>query len=640
MLSQNLPILSRTDGKILQLVKLLLALCLATPFFVTAGLLFPYTASKAFVFRIIIEISAAFYFYLALKYPSLRPQKTILFWAGLIFLALTFLSALFGVDFYLSFWGNLERMLGVWGIAHFVLFFLLLAALLKTGKEWRIFLQVSVSVSSLVALLAVIQKFAGLGNLIPQSDRVFGTIGNAGFLASYLVFNIFFIVYLFVSEKDRGWDLKKIGYIFALLLQLSALLLSGTRGALLGLFGGAIICLALFGFFSPQKDKRKYFVGALASMILLAGLVFIFRSSSLIQKNPGLQRLTTFSFNDAAAQNRLILWQRAWLAARERPIFGWGQENYEAALNKYFDPRLSPYESWYDRAHNFIFDYNVAGGLLGLLSYLGLAGAAAYGLFRISRQQPENFAIAALFGSLIAAYLIQNLFIFDTFASYLMLFFVLALINFVSQEANLPLATKKKPASFGSDKKIFVAVAVLLVCLAVYSLNIRPILASRLASQSLSLPLENYQEITADFQQALSLNTFGSGEIAYQICLDYLFRINQDPGLTQNEDFYKVASGALQETIERSPIESRNYIALAWLDLYFSDQHRQRIDMAIELGKKTMALSPQKKDAYLLLTAGYMLSGQNQQAQAVVEQAQNIDASMGEEVKKYWESLK
>src|SRR5205085_82544 len=51
-------------------------------------------------------------------------------------------------------------------------------------------------------------------------------------------------------------------------------------------------------------------------------------------------------------------------------ILGWGQENYAIVFDKYYDPRMYGQEPWFDRVHNIIFDWLVAGGFPGLILYL------------------------------------------------------------------------------------------------------------------------------------------------------------------------------------------------------------------------------------------------------------------------------
>jgi len=677
---------SKADNQILWLLKILLGICLFAPVFISSAMLFPYTAPKAFAFRMLVEIALVFYFYLLLKksplvYPLFKKGEGArsLKIAVLTFLLVWFLSALFGVDSYLSFWGNLERMQGVWGLTHFVLFFLMLISVFKTEKGWLVLLKISVLVSLVVSVLAIIQKFIGLGLLMPRVDRVFGTIGNAAFLGSYLIFNIFFAGYLALSSSGREKWLLAIGD----LLLLISLFFTGTRGAILGLAGGAIFCLIIFSFFSPAKKIKKYSLAALILLLVVGSLIFTARNSSLVKNNSVLQRITAISLRETTAKNRLILWQGAWQAWKEKPIFGWGPENFEVAANKYFDPRLNLFEEWYDRAHNFIFDYGVASGWVGLLSYLSLLVAGFYCLKKIalnsqfarnikerkvSFSDKENFSyfyFSVLFSGFLLAYLVSNFFVFDSFVSYLMLFFALAAI-----ERRYALwrkeAGKKQPrdrAAAGGDnagwprsvgragavseevnltfgKKILLAVIILAVIFSLYFLNLKPISASIAASQVLSFGPLDYVQNMQTVEKALLPQTFGSEEIAYQVTFDYLAKTQTAPQLTQNEKFYNLSSKTLSSAIDHSPFQARNYVALAWLNLYFSDQRRERIDEAIGLAKKAKALSPNKKDSYLILTAAYSMKGDNQKAQEIVEQALTISPALGQEVRQFWQSLK
>lgn len=165
-------------------------------------------------------------------------------------------------------------------------------------------------------------------------------------------------------------------------------------------------------------------------------------------------------------------------------------------------------------------------------------------------------------------------------------------------------------------------------------------MAANYAHQILSLPPAKAAPAGPLLKGALVLDTFASPEVAYQASLDYIDKINQNPVLAKNEEFYNIASIELARIISRSPNQPGNYLALAWLDLYFSGAVPQRMSDAIDLGNKAKELSPNKKDAYLILAAAYALSGQNDEAQKIISQAEKIDGKMGEEVKKYWESLK
>ncbi len=688
---------SKADLLPWKILKVLLAACLAAPFFVWSGVIFPYTVPKVFGFYILVEIAFVFYLYLALKYFKFWPKKTFLFLAVLFFLAVYFLASLRGVDFYLSFWGTLERGLGFFGLAHFFIWFLMLVSVFKideknlnfafsssasaSGKKDKSFLKISqqgffkkdfknqpfsrrliifsVFVSAAISFLAIGQHFFSLGDLLPQNTRSYSLIGNAGLLGSYLLFNVFFAIYLFlVSEKKIKWFWA--AGIFVIIL---ALFLTGTRGAYLGLFLGFFVFLVMVAWRAPQKKWQRGAVAFLGIIMVLGGVLFWARQSAVVKNNFVFSRLSAISWQETTAQNRLILWQSAWRAWQEKPFLGWGGENFEVAINKYFDPRLTFFEAWYDRAHNFIFDYGVTLGYLGLFSYLLIMGLAFYQLLK---QIKTDFFLAASFLALLTAYLVQNFFIFDSFVSYLMLFFVLAVIdssNFLlgpllslgkkaKEEGalifdeksrawkNSNFSEKPKTLALPFYKKIILLFFGGFLFFVSYNFNLKPLLAAHYANKILSLETEQADEILPYFKEVLALKPVRLDEIVYQVVLDYQEKINQNPALAQNEEFYNLAKEQLEKGIKRPSFELKNSLALAWLNLYFSGQNKARLADSLKLAQRVLKLAPGRKDGYLLLVAGYVLSGETEKAQQIVDLAISLNDKMGEEIKKYYERLK
>ena len=226
-----------------------------------------------------------------------------------------------------------------------------------------------------------------------------------------------------------------------------------------------------------------------------------------------------------------------------------------------------------------------------------------------------------------------------------MLFFILACISNFVMSGVTKLADKQFKIQFLQEslsitKKLFLLFFIGILSFVIYSDSLKPLLAASYANQILSLPASEFVQETQLLQNALALNTFASPEIAYQVAIDYIDKIAQEPALAQNEEFYTIVSTQLLGTIERSPEQSRNYIALAWLNLYFSGKDRQRINKALDLGDKILTLSPIKKDGYLILAAGYALSNQPAKAREVISQVGKIDVKMGEEIKNYYEKFK
>ena len=64
-------------------------------------------------------------------------------------------------------------------------------------------------------------------------------------------------------------------------------------------------------------------------------------------------RLLLIDPSDAAAQTRFWAWGSAWRGFLERPILGWGPENFSTVFDKHFDARFfvpgKATETWFDR---------------------------------------------------------------------------------------------------------------------------------------------------------------------------------------------------------------------------------------------------------------------------------------------------
>jgi O-antigen ligase len=126
------------------------------------------------------------------------------------------------------------------------------------------------------------------------------------------------------------------------------------------------------------------------------------------------------------AQTRFWTWGSAWKGFLDRPIFGWGPENFTRVFDKYFDTRhYNPNQStetWFDRAHSVVFDYLAETGIVGLAAYLGLITL----LVITALSLPYAPLLVAFAVALPVAYFVQGLVLFDVLATYLNLFLVAA----------------------------------------------------------------------------------------------------------------------------------------------------------------------------------------------------------------------
>src|SRR5680860_466037 len=115
------------------------------------NLLFPYITSKQIYFNILIEILLVFWFAFIIKYPSYKPKKSWISIGLISFFTAIFLSCLISVDFNLSFWGDVERMLGFFHLLHFLGLYFIIITVMRTWPDWRNLFLVSVLTATVVS---------------------------------------------------------------------------------------------------------------------------------------------------------------------------------------------------------------------------------------------------------------------------------------------------------------------------------------------------------------------------------------------------------------------------------------------------------------------------------------------------------
>src|SRR3989338_8450750 len=340
-------------------------------FIVAQSLFFPFITGKNFAFRILVEVIAGAWLALVLINPAYRPKRSALLGAFALFVVVVALADALGVYPFKSFWSNYERMDGWITLVHLFLYFVVASSALNTEKLWRAFWHVSLAVSAVVGVYGLL-PLAGVASLNPgfsSAARIDATLGNPIYLAAYMLFNIGIAAALWARawqeslSGGRLWPSLLYGGIIA--FDASALFLTGTRGAMLGLVAGVLVA-ALAAALSSREGRRAAAL-ALAGVLLLGGGFFLSREQSWIQRVPSLQRLATISLDDSTTKARFYNWGMAWQGVKERPILGWGQENYAIVFDKYYDPRMYAQEQWFDRVHNIVFDWLVAAGFVGLL---------------------------------------------------------------------------------------------------------------------------------------------------------------------------------------------------------------------------------------------------------------------------------
>jgi O-antigen ligase len=500
-----------------------LALLLWMPLVVSTSTLHPFVVGKALYARAIIEVVVALWVVLLMYDRSYVPRRSwvLAIFGGYVVVAL--LSALQGVDVVHSVWGDYFRMLGVWNLFHWFLLTLVASSVLRTPRAWRIGFNLNLGVAVVLSLLALSQAYdvSWLYRLplLPElatKCRVDASLGNPAYLGAILMVNIVLAAGLLASsfvaagdaapqprrrgrgqERPRWWvsglQWQRVFWVISAGLAMWALFYTGTRGALLGLAAGAVampIGAAIWG------NRRAILPVSFAAEGILIALAFLFLFGQVVgfpaaeecRNDAASTRLTSTTLDEGNVATRITAAEIGWGAFLDRPLLGWGPENFQKAFEKLATPAF--YQGGvgsFDNAHNKVVDEMATKGTVGTLFYVALWVALVWAVARRRRPPDEEVMAYAVLGAL-GAYFVNNIFLFDVNGALLqwalLVAWVIAQEQTPEEEAQVSvrglsfMRSIRLPSGPLAKAGLSVAVAAVLGT-SLYVLNYRPLEASR-----------------------------------------------------------------------------------------------------------------------------------------------------------------
>ncbi|MEX0924389.1 MAG: O-antigen ligase family protein [Candidatus Paceibacterota bacterium] len=626
----------------------------AVALIVANDLFFPYITGKNIMFRVLVSLALAGWLLLAAADPRYRPHRSPMLYALLLFVLVVGLADLFGISPAQSLWSNFERMEGFVTILHLLAFFVVASSVLTTERLWSWFFHISIGISVIVGLHA-------LGG---DSVRASNLLGNSIYVAIYMLFHAFLACLFLV----RTWG-KHIGYtisygaIIAFLILI--MMLTDTRGTMLGLlvgFGVMALIVAVLGRGYPALRKIALGVVALG-LITAIGFASVLTINNaypdVAEENSFVQAVndvpvigTLASINLTGVNSgttRLYIWGIALQGLEERPVLGWGQENFGVVFDKNYDPILATREQWFDRAHNTFVDWLSAAGILGLLTYVSLYGVL---LWLIWRDPSENwpFLEKVVLTGMVVAYAVHNLFVFDSITSYILFFVVMAYVarQTASDDRRVLAAL---PAVNMPVYSVVASLALVGVIASIYMTAYRPYVASNeLLTGLRNVAMDQYESGLPHFENALAYaeRGIGSQEIREQIAQTAADLINQDvdPSITQG--YVELGDSELEKHAESFPHDTRPYVVwgqmlteagqfelaeerlLSGLE---TSPHKQMImfqlmsihveqgqyEEAVEWSKRAFELNPDYDQARIRYAIALRYAGEMEQAEEVLE---------------------
>lgn len=594
--------------KISSLIKIGIGLVFVlTPLAIFPGISFPLSLSKTIALQVLTEVVFALWFVLVLFRKEYEPKITPLSATIFAFLIVISSSGLLGVDVGKSLWGVMEQNTGIVFLWHLFALYLVIRSF-AGSLELAWFAKVNVITGTVVGVIALIQRFGGwpasLMATAPPSVA-FAPFSNSPFLAAYLLFIFFLAWWLAVEAPEKEW--RWVAAI-AVILSGAVILLTETRGAIVGLAVGSLILFARY-------FMKNAFRGSVV-LITAATLLLIF--TNFFAELPGVRRFYSPSLNENLEQ-REAFWQIAWEGFMERPVLGWGWGNFDIVFAKYYDP--VQYESRINYVYvdapskpfNIFFEYLTSAGVLGLLGYLSVLAVAFYKLLGKS--------YGRLMVPLLVAYLVQNMVLFDTVATYPIFFALLAFVDrgetSIEQKGN------------GAERKIISAVLIMVlvaIFFLMYFMNWRTVYAARYHALA-------YREmdLNKDFGASLDnwrIATRTPNPYSDRIAYDYAVEVRRafDEKIEHDDwpSLHRKVIRTLKKITESHPENPNGYIELG--SAYnsfagFDPSYREKAEKAL---RKALEMNPANVKVYVPLAKSKLLQGEREGAYDTLRQAQKL----------------
>ncbi|MFA6459138.1 MAG: O-antigen ligase family protein [Candidatus Paceibacterota bacterium] len=607
------------------------------PLIVANSYFFPFITGKAFYFRILVEIAFASYIVLAFIDARYRPRLNAMTIAVTLFALIVLAADLLGVNPLRSLWSNFERMEGWITIAHLWMFYITTSGLFgfnsshasneESMKWWRAWMNTFIVGGIIVSIYALVQFFGG-AEIHQGSSRIDASLGNAAYLAVYMLMNVGIAVYMLFDSRKKSAS-KQLQWLYGALSVLFAFILfeTATRGTMIGLVGGTMLTLFLYAVLAKQGSKNSRMIcgGIIIAIVLATGIFWANRQSTFVQNHEALRRLASISINDAKTQARGYIWPMALTGFTQRPVLGWGQENFNYIFNANYNPAMWTQEQWFDRAHNVYLDWLVAAGSVGLIAYLSLY----FLLFRGIWKSHLGVAQKSVLTGLGAAYAVHNIFVFDNLASYVAFFAILAFVSsalYVERKGKpVPVLGSKKDFSLDIVEYVVIPVCIVALIAGLYFFNVRVIIANTRLITALQA-CNTSQADAAFFQKVFATGAY----VAYQetreqivSCTNGVLGNQQVPGPAKQLLFTE-AVNAIQAQIASAPKDARMYV----LGGQFMNAAGQ-VQLAQVILEQAHALTPRKQSVSFELANNYINSGNVEKGLALLKEAYESDPSYG-----------
>jgi Tfp pilus assembly protein PilF/O-antigen ligase len=426
----------------------------------------PFATPKVALLRTIVFGLTVMWAVLVLASPRYRGQAArtnALLVPAIALIGVQMAATALAVNPAFSLWGSAERGQGLLTVVCYPLLGLIVAANMRhTAQAHR--LAAAVQLTAVPIVVLAIAQIAGfdLGLQTDARSTAFSTLGRSNFVAAYLAM---VLPLTLVQTARADGRLRRMAWGLLLAAEGVVLVLTRARAGWLAAVVGIAVVLVLWFRSELASWWRR---PAMRFAIVTAGAG---SAATVI----ALARL------GGSGAARLAIWQACLRLVFERPFLGYGPDALLLVFPKYYPPELVYHQGrgfLVDRAHDFLLDWSVAFGMLGLVAWLAvLFSIASIAFHRLAGQGADTRRDAVVIAALaaVAANTAGNLFSFDVTTTSTLTWLLLGTITAMAVAENRSAGTE--PDRLTTRRRAALVPLRFGLASAILLFNLRPVVA-------------------------------------------------------------------------------------------------------------------------------------------------------------------
>lgn len=342
------------------------------------GFIDAFNLPKAVMLRTLVAFALATLAVAAFGRKYMTVNSRVVWFPAVICFGAVAASCIFSINPFHSFWGqHMFHIDGMLDVAGFMALFVLCAGFLS-DRSLRILPRMTVAGSIPVVIYGLAQAAVNdpVAWQTAAGARIWASLGNANFLAGYLILTSTLAVGFWFNEKG----FTRLLAAFAACGGLACLLLSASRSGFIGL----TVAVAVFCALLLQGRRRLItvlLVLLLAAGSLVAAVMMNARNTGDIEPisrnaTPLHRFAQRIDLSDPSMKARLSYAAAAWRMFSERPVLGFGPDTFTLVWRRYMS--VADAASTGNRLANPAYAHSE---FLNVLATGGIVGASAYGIF-------------------------------------------------------------------------------------------------------------------------------------------------------------------------------------------------------------------------------------------------------------------